>query len=206
MRNFGLRRRLRVGVALALLSATELLAPSTALATSYSYWWTQSYTVDNAYVHAYATWTFYKIDGSSTNVFVMVQGSAYGKPPYDLFRFEPWLMRKSGGTATLGNWAPTQWTPANDGQQITFSFTYGGASFSTTFTANASGYQPYASSNMFSVEWQGARRDGHTIANNAAERWYNFSTSYLYLGICGKSYYYAIHVWYTWGACGNRTR
>ena len=198
------RRRLRLSAVItSVVLTTSLLLPGVASAASYTYWFTWNRSIDNQYAHAYVTWTFYKIDGSSTNVFVRVQGSVNKKAQYHLLRFEPWLKRTSG-TSTLGNWNPDNYKSSSDGQQITFSITYSGVTLSTTFTGNSNGYQPYFGSNMYSLEWQGVKTDYNTLANNQVQRWYNFSTSGMSFGICGRSLYYAIRKEYQWGDCSNR--
>jgi hypothetical protein len=193
-----------VAIVSSVILTTTLLLPGVASAATYTYWFTWNKTIDNQYAHAYVTWTFYKIDGSSTNVFVRVQGSVNKKGPYDLLRFEPWLKRSSG-TSTLGNWDPDVFKASSDGQQITFAIAYSGATLTTTFTGSSNGYQPYVSSTMYSLEWQGAKRDYNTLANNQVQRWYNFAASGMSWGICGKSLYYAIRTEYQWGDCGNRS-
>lgn len=63
----------------------------------------------------------------------------------------------------------------------------------------------YVSSTTYSLEWQGAKRDYNTLANNQVQRWYDVAASGMSWGICGKSLYYAIRTEYQWGDCGNRS-
>jgi hypothetical protein len=196
-------RRILALVTVVILTTAAL--PQAAMAATYSYWYTVNRTVDNQYAYAYATWTVYKIDGSSTNVFVNVQGSVQKKGIYYLLRFEPWMKRTSG-SSTLGNWNPGSWKASGDGQTITFSLTYMNATISTSFTGYSEGYQPYYSSSHYSVEWRGVRTNTNTVGNEAVTRWYNYSSSGLTFGICGRSLYYAIRTEYQWGSCGNRAR
>lgn len=196
-------RRILALVTVVILATAAL--PQAALAATYTYWYTVSRTVDNQYAYAYATWTVYKIDGSSTNVFVNVQGSVQKKGIYHLLRFEPWMKRTSG-SSTLGNWNPGSWKASGDGQTITFELTYLNAKISTSFTGYSEGYQPYVSSNHYSVEWRGIRTNTNTVGNEAVTRWYNYGSTGVTFGICGRSLYYAIRTEYQWGSCGNRAR
>lgn len=181
------------------------IAPMATSTDTYSYWFTSNWSSGQTqYVSDYTTWTFYKINGSSTHFFVKVQGSAQAKWPYILTRFEPWLMR-SGGTSTLGNWDPTAQVVVNDGQQVQFSVTYGILTFSTAFYATSQSYNPYSTSSMFSLEWRGAKTNA-SVGNNAVERWYNANPSQMLIATCGKVHYYPTGADFTWGVCSNRSR
>ena len=137
--------------------AEAAVAPLATTSDSYSYWFTSSWSSGQTqYVSDYTTWTFYKINGSSSHFFVKVQGTAQTKWPYILKKYEPWLMRASG-TSTLGNWDPDRQVTVNDGQQISLSVSYGTVTLGLTFTATSQTYNPYARADMYSVEWRGAK-------------------------------------------------
>jgi hypothetical protein len=160
------------------------------------YWFTLAWDAQDPRLTDYTTWTWYKINGRSDLFFVEAQGSAYTHDGYALTRFEPWI-RSATSPAQLGDRNPLGNTPAGDGQPITVGLSYSGASVSTTFSAAASTYNPFAWATHYSLEWQGFKGPFVTVANQYETRWFNGEPWGMEIANCGRGDI-------VWGNCSNR--
>jgi hypothetical protein len=160
------------------------------------YWFTLTWSAGDSRISDYTSWDWYHINSRDDLFFIEAAGSAVTQPGYILTNFEPWV-KANTSVAQLGDRNPLGQVPAADGQPITVSLSYNGASISTTFYAAASTYNPYSFSNMYSSEWQGWKNAGITVANRWESRWFGSTPWGMAVANCGRG-----SIW--WGNCSNR--
>lgn len=163
-----------------------------------TYWFSTSWTDNDARMDGYSSWNFFKISGSSTLFYVEEVGSAYTvNCSYWLTRFEPWIMSGTSA-ARLISWDPSgQVVITNEALKIRFSLEYQGAGIGTEFYPLRDTYNPYPWSTHYSLEWRGSKACWNTVGNNYVTRWSGGSPTGMTMAFCGRGTY-----WY--GNCSDR--
>ncbi len=180
-----------------LIKTGQQVLPKALVTGGTSYWFSVTGSWGTPNISDYSSWNIYKINGSTTNFYVELVGSAYEtRWDWSLTRFEPW-MRANTSSARLNDWRPNAQVQVSGQTTMTFSLAYQGTGLSTTFTPAADTYNPYVTSTMYSSEWRGWKWPGDTAGNNWVTRWSGGQPYGMQFANCGRE-----TTW--WGNCSNR--